>query len=77
MFAGYPASRLKQDALPILDVMQSPEAPNGPGEEEDVASPLKAAFLDAMAILDKLYRKAQQVETKLASMTRNMRPKAI
>ncbi|HEX4769339.1 MAG TPA: RNA polymerase sigma factor RpoD [Bryobacteraceae bacterium] len=67
--------RVEDGSLSVLDVLQTPDVT--PGEEtEDVASPLREQFLEAVSVLERLYHKSEQLEQKLISATRNIRPKA-
>ena len=58
----------------IVDVLQIPELQNPP-EEEDYIEPLREQFVTALSEVEKHYRKAQQVQQKLSSISRGMKPK--
>ena len=58
----------------ILDVLQVPELQNPP-EEEGFIEPLREQFVTALVEVEKHYRKAQQVQQKLSSISRGMKPK--
>jgi RNA polymerase primary sigma factor len=58
----------------ILEILQVPELQNPP-EEEGFIEPLREQFVAAMVEVDKHYRKAQQVQQKLSSISRGMKPK--
>jgi len=58
----------------ILDVLQVPELQNPP-EEEGFIEPLREQFVNALVEVEKHYRKAQQVQQKLSSISRGMKPK--
>jgi RNA polymerase primary sigma factor len=58
----------------ILDVLQVPELQNLP-EEEGFVEPLREQFIAALMEVEKHYRKAQQVQQKLSSISRGMKPK--
>ncbi len=58
----------------ILEILQVPELQNPP-EEEGFIEPLREQFVAAMAEVEKHYRKAQQVQQKLSSISRGMKPK--
>jgi RNA polymerase primary sigma factor len=58
----------------ILDVMQSPDVQLGL-EEEDAGEALREQFFAAVEEIEKLYRKSQQTELKLAKAPQNMKPK--
>ena len=67
-------AQLERESVSILDVLQAPDA-NLESDEEDSAQPLKEQYLDSLREIEKLYRKAQQTQSKLASVSRNMKPK--
>src|SRR5947209_1339005 len=66
--------RIEQGSLSAADVLQPPDLPL-PGEEEEVAAPQREQLLEALCGLERMFRKAQLLEQKLGSMTRNIRPK--
>jgi len=67
--------RVEDGSLSVLDVLQTPDATPGGDETEDLISPLREQFLEAVARLDRLYHKSTQLEQKLISATRNIKPK--
>jgi RNA polymerase primary sigma factor len=60
--------------VPVLEVLQAPDQQPG-NEDEDSSHLLREQLLEALQAIDKLYRKSQQTEQKLASVSRNMKPK--
>src|SRR3954452_17904475 len=66
---------VEQGTVPVLDVLQAPDQQPGANEEEDPSLALKEQLLEALQTIDRLYRKSQQTEHKLASVSRNMKPK--
>src|SRR5271170_4765175 len=58
----------------ILDVLQVPEL-QSPPEDEGFVEPLREQFVTALVEVEKHYRKAQQVQQKLSSISRGMKPK--
>ncbi len=61
-------------ALSVLDVLQSPD-PQPDQEEGEGADRLREGFVGAAREIEKLHRKCQQMEQKLISTPRNMKPK--
>jgi RNA polymerase primary sigma factor len=66
--------QVEQGYVSVLDILQCPDSSMA-SEEEDAAQPLKDQFLDSMERTEKLYRKAQQMQHKLMTMSRNIKPK--
>ena len=66
---------VEQGTMPVLEVLQAPDQQPGQNEEEDPSQRLKEQLLEALETIDKLYRKSQQTESKLISVSRNMKPK--
>jgi RNA polymerase primary sigma factor len=66
---------VEQGKVPVLEVLQAPDQQPGNTEEEDSSDLLREQFIEALQTIDKLYRKSQQTEQKLASVSRNMKPK--
>jgi RNA polymerase primary sigma factor len=66
---------VEQGSVPVLEVLQAPDQQPGHNEEEDSSQLLKEQLLEALQTIDKLYRKSQQTEHKLAGVSRNMKPK--
>ena len=64
--------RVEEGTFPSVEVLQTPDTL---GEEEDSPSPQREQLLELLNALDKDHRRAQQLEQKLAGMTRNIRPK--
>jgi len=58
----------------ILDILQVPELQNPP-EDEGFIEPLREQLVTALVEVEKHYRKAQQVQQKLSSISRGMKPK--
>jgi RNA polymerase primary sigma factor len=68
-------SRVEDGSLPVAEVLQTPDVQ--PEEDPEDHSPaLREQFLEAVVVLNRLYQKSQQLEQKLLSATRNIRPKA-
>jgi len=65
---------VEQGTVPVLEVLQAPDQQPG-NEDEDSSHLLKEQLLEALQTIDKLYRKSQQTEQKLVSVSRNMKPK--
>jgi RNA polymerase primary sigma factor len=65
---------VEQGTVPVLEVLQAPDQQPG-NEDEDSSHLLREQLLEALQAIDKLYRKSQQTEQKLASVSRNMKPK--
>ncbi len=65
--------RVEEGSYTPLEVLQTPDAVNEEGE--DVVSPQREQLLELLNTLDRHYRRSQQLDQKLASMTRNIRPK--
>jgi RNA polymerase primary sigma factor len=63
---------LERGALSIFEVLQTSDLQN---EEEDSSPNLKQHFCSVVQEIEKLYRKAQQVQAKLLSTSRSMKPK--
>ena len=66
---------VEQGNVPVLEVLQAPDQQPGNPEEEDASQMLREQLLEALQTIDKLYRKSQQTEQKLVSVSRNMKPK--
>ncbi len=66
---------LERGTLPILEVLQAPDAQEENNNEENGLECLKDEFLQALHGIEKLYRKAQQTEQKLISISRTMKAK--
>jgi RNA polymerase primary sigma factor len=66
---------VEQGRVPVLEVLQAPDQQLDQNEEEDPSQALKEQLLEALQTIDRLYRKSQQTEHKLASVSRNMKPK--
>jgi RNA polymerase primary sigma factor len=66
---------VEQGRVPVLEVLQAPDQQPDQNEEEDPSHALKEQLLEALQTIDRLYRKSQQTEHKLASVSRNMKPK--
>jgi RNA polymerase primary sigma factor len=67
----YPIERA---GVNILEVLQAPELQN-PAEEEDLVGPLRDQYITAMNDIEKLFRRAQQTQQKLAATPRGLKPK--
>jgi RNA polymerase primary sigma factor len=67
--------KVEDGIISVLDVLQSPDVPAG-DEAEDIITPLREQFLEAIVALERLFHKFGQLEHKLISATRNIRPKA-
>jgi RNA polymerase primary sigma factor len=65
---------VEQGTVPVLEVLQAPDPQPG-NEDEDSSQLLREQLLEALQTIDKLYRKSQQTEQKLLSVSRNMKPK--
>jgi len=65
---------MERGTVSILDVLQAPDVHDG-HEEEDSIRTLKENFLHALHAIEKLYRKSQQIEQKLISISRTMKAK--
>jgi RNA polymerase primary sigma factor len=65
---------LERCAIPVLDVVQAPDVQEE-RNEEDLLGSLKDELLQALHRIEKLYRKAQQTEQKLISISRTMKAK--
>jgi RNA polymerase primary sigma factor len=65
---------VESGAVSVIEVLQAPD-PQATREEESSLDALKQQFLEAMQDFEKLYRKTQQTQQKLMSVSRNMRPK--
>ncbi len=63
---------LERGAVSIFEVLQTSDLQN---EEEDSSPNLKQHFCSVVQEIEKLYRKAQQVQAKLLSTSRSMKPK--
>ena len=66
---------VERGEVPVLDVVQPPDPQIGHNEEEGLMDLLKEQLLSALQTIDKLYHRSQQTEQKLASVSRNMKPK--
>ncbi len=67
-------SDLERGNLPILEILQAPDSSANP-EEELPTEPLRQQFLLALHEIEKLYRKSQQHQQKLLSISRSLKPK--
>ncbi len=65
---------VENGALSVLDVLQAPDT-HLIAEEEDATQPLKEHLLTSLDELDKLHRRVQQMQAKLASMSTTSKPK--
>ncbi len=65
---------LERGTISILDVLQAPDTHEGHVEENALGS-LKDEFLQALRSIEKVYRKAQQTEQKLITISRTMKAK--
>jgi len=65
---------LERGAMAVLDVVQAPDIQEE-RTEEDLLGSLKDELLQALHRIEKLYRKAQQTEQKLISISRTMKAK--
>ena len=65
---------VEHGALSVLDVLQAPDS-HLIAEDEDATQPLKEHLLASLDELDKLHRRVQQMQTKLASMSTTSKPK--
>jgi RNA polymerase primary sigma factor len=66
---------VEQGTMPVLEVLQAPDQQPGQNEDEDPSQGLREQLLQALDAIDRLYRKSQQTESKLISVSRNMKPK--
>ncbi len=66
---------VEQGKVPVLEVLQAPDQQPGQTEEEDSSHLLREQLIEALQTIDKLYRKSQQTEQKLVSVSRSMKPK--
>ena len=66
---------LEQGKIPVFEILQAPDQQPGQTEDEDPSRVLKEQLLETLQTIDKLYKKSQQTEHKLASVSRNMKPK--
>src|SRR5438270_6188669 len=66
---------IEQDKLCITDVLQSPDLAGFPHEEEDLKQSLKQQFFTAMDEIEKMFRRAQQIQQKLFATSRATKPK--
>ena len=66
--------QVERNHLSIMDVMQAPDVPLGQ-EEEQAAGALREQFLTSIVEIEKIYKKSQQTEQKLITVSRNMKPK--
>ena len=65
---------VERDLIPVLEVMQAPEA-NTLGEECASYDHLKEQFFNGVQELERLYRKAQISNQKLLAVSRSLKPK--
>src|SRR5947199_3850732 len=65
---------VERDLIPILEVMQAPEA-NNLGEESASNDHLKEHLSGSVLELEKLYRKCQSTNQKLLAVSRSLKPK--
>jgi RNA polymerase primary sigma factor len=66
-------SAVERGSVPIFEVLQAPDLPSC--EEEDSCRKLRQHFCTSVQEIEKLYRKAQQTQTKLNGTSRTMKPK--
>ncbi len=64
----------ERGALPISEVLQVSDIQDGE-DEQNVLAQLRTQFFEATEEIEKLYRKAQQTQTKLISTSRNLKAK--
>jgi RNA polymerase primary sigma factor len=69
------ANAVERGAIPILDVLAAPDTQATAVEEQDVESKFKEQFLASVEEIEKLFRKSQQTQQKLMSMSRSLKPK--
>ncbi len=67
-------NRVERGVFPILDIVAAPETQNA-DEEPDIEEKLKGEFLQSTEEIDRLFRKSQQTQQKLLSMSRSLKPK--
>ncbi len=65
---------VEQGSIGPLEVLQAPDS-HLDIEEEDVSGSVKEQLLEALHNVEKHYRKSQQMQQKLITMSRNMKPK--
>jgi RNA polymerase primary sigma factor len=65
---------IERGIVPVLEVMQAPDAQVG-RDEDEVLYTLRQQLIEAMQDVEKLHRKAQQIQQKLIGTSRNMKPK--
>src|SRR5205823_7681182 len=65
---------MERGTISILEVLQAPE-PQAGRDEEEVLRSLRKQLVYAMQEIEKMYRKAQQIQQKLISTSRTMKPK--
>ena len=65
---------VERGTISILEVLQAPE-PQAGRDEEEVLRSLRKQLVYAMQEIEKVYRKAQQIQQKLISTSRTMKPK--
>ncbi|HEY6989384.1 MAG TPA: RNA polymerase sigma factor RpoD [Bryobacteraceae bacterium] len=66
---------LEQGKVPVFEILQAPDQQPGQTEDEDPSQALREQLLETLQTIDKLYKKSQQTEHKLVSVSRNMKPK--
>src|SRR6185437_6257427 len=66
---------LEQGKVPVFESLQAPDQQPGQNEDEDPSQALREQLLETLQTIDKLYKKSQQTEHKLVSVSRNMKPK--
>src|SRR5690242_572933 len=66
---------LEQGKVPVFEILQAPDQQPGQNEDEDPSQALREQLLETLQTIDKLYKKSQQTEHKLVSVSRNMKPK--
>lgn len=65
----------RNGAIPVAEILQSPDVLSGGEEEQDATEHLHKELAAAIEELEKLYRKAQQAESKLIGTSRNLKAK--
>ena len=68
------AEGVQHDAIPIFDVLTTPDLQTAV-EEQDIEGRLKQEFLASVEEIEKLFRKSQGTHQRLMSMSRSLKPK--
>ncbi len=68
------AHGVQHDAIPIFDVLATPDL-QAAVEEQDIEGRLKQEFLASVEEIEKLFRKSQGTHQRLMSMSRSLKPK--